>query len=97
MKLPGSYRLNPYAYSWQLVDAIEIGPDQVGVRILKVGKDPRELKVEPHLASVGRETLADVVLRDRPTAEVGAPVTVELSGGSVRIWLRAIHGEPGAE
>ena len=47
VKLPGSYRLNPYAYSWQLVDAIEIGPDQVGVRILKVGKDPRELKVEP--------------------------------------------------
>lgn len=43
VKLPGSYRLNPYAYSWEKVDAVEIGPDQVGVRILKVGKDPREL------------------------------------------------------
>jgi hypothetical protein len=47
VKLPGSYRLNPYAYSWDKVDAIEIGPDQVGVRILKVGKDPRDLAVDP--------------------------------------------------
>jgi regulator of protease activity HflC (stomatin/prohibitin superfamily) len=41
--LPGSYRLNPYAFSWQPVKATEIGADQVGVRNLKVGKDPREL------------------------------------------------------
>ncbi len=47
VKLPGSYRLNPYAYSWQLEDAIQIGEDQVGVRILKVGKDPRELPADP--------------------------------------------------
>ncbi len=47
VKLPGSYRLNPYAYSWQLVSAVEIGPDQVGVRTLKVGKDPRDLPVDP--------------------------------------------------
>ena len=40
---PGNYRLNPYAYTWQEVSAVEIGPDQVGVRILKVGKDPRTL------------------------------------------------------
>lgn len=44
---PGSYRLNPYAYSWQMVSAVEIGPDQVGVRTLKVGKDPRDLPVDP--------------------------------------------------
>jgi SPFH domain / Band 7 family len=47
VKLPGSYRLNPYAYSWQIVDAVEIAQDQVGVRILKVGKDPRDLAVDP--------------------------------------------------
>ena len=41
VKLPGSYYLNPYAYDWQTVDAVNIGPDQVGVRIAKVGKDPR--------------------------------------------------------
>lgn len=50
VKLPGSYRLNPYAYSWQMIDAVEIGPDQVGVRILKVGKDPRDLPVDPKRA-----------------------------------------------
>jgi hypothetical protein len=44
---PGSYRLNPYAYSWKIEKAVEIGPDQVGVRILKVGKDPRSLPVDP--------------------------------------------------
>lgn len=43
----GDYRLNPYAYSWQEVDAMEIGADQVGVRTLKVGKDPRTLAVDP--------------------------------------------------
>ncbi len=44
---PGNYRINPYAYSKQEVDAVEIGPDQVGVRILKVGKDPRTLPLTP--------------------------------------------------
>ena len=44
---PGDYRLNPYAYSWQQVDAVEIGPDQVGVRTLKVGTDPRTLTLDP--------------------------------------------------
>ena len=41
---PGSYRLNNYAYSWEPVPAIEVRVDQVGVRTLKVGKDPRTLK-----------------------------------------------------
>jgi hypothetical protein len=44
---PGNYRFNPYAYKWDLVDAVEIGEAQIGVRTLKVGKDPRELPVEP--------------------------------------------------
>jgi hypothetical protein len=44
---PGSYRLNPYAYKWEEFDAVQIGPDQVGVRTLKVGRDPRTLAVEP--------------------------------------------------
>jgi hypothetical protein len=42
---PGSYRLNPYAYSWEMVDQVKIGPDQVGVRTLKVGMDPLALPV----------------------------------------------------
>src|SRR5205085_12425524 len=37
---PGNYRLNPYAYSWELIDAVHIRQNEVGVRTLKVGKDP---------------------------------------------------------
>ena len=44
---PGRHRLNPYAYHWETVDAVQVGLDQVGVRILKVGKDPRDLPVDP--------------------------------------------------
>ena len=54
-------------------------------------------EVEPHLAAVARETLADSVQRGRPDDEAGPSVTVELSGGTVTIWLRAAHGGPGAE
>jgi hypothetical protein len=40
---PGSYRLNPYAYNWEPVDAVRVEYNQVGVQTLKVGKDPHEL------------------------------------------------------
>jgi hypothetical protein len=43
VRTPGSYRLNPYAYTWSTVEAVEVGPGQVGVRTLKAGKDPRGL------------------------------------------------------
>jgi hypothetical protein len=43
----GSYRINPYAYAYEVVPAVEIRVDQVGVRVLKVGKDPRSLPVDP--------------------------------------------------
>jgi isoleucyl-tRNA synthetase len=54
-------------------------------------------EVEPHLATVAHETLADAVHRARPDGEAGQPVTVELSGGSVTIWLRAVRGGSGVE
>lgn len=41
--LPGSYRLNPYAYKWEPVPAREVKVNQVGVRTLKIGKDPSQL------------------------------------------------------
>src|SRR5262249_43270465 len=44
--MPGSYRLNPYAYSWTLVPAVTVDKNQVGVRTLKVGKDPRRLPAD---------------------------------------------------
>ena len=44
---PGKYRINPYAYTWKLEDAVEVGAGEVGVRTLKVGKDPTDLKADP--------------------------------------------------
>jgi regulator of protease activity HflC (stomatin/prohibitin superfamily) len=41
--LPKTYRINPYEYEYELVNAIVIGPSQVGVRTLKFGKDPKGL------------------------------------------------------
>lgn len=41
--LPKTYRINPYEYDYELVDAVVIGPSQVGVRTLKYGKDPKAL------------------------------------------------------
>jgi len=46
--------------------------------------------VEPHLASVARETLADTVHRERPADGAGSSVTVELASAQVTIWLRAV-------
>jgi regulator of protease activity HflC (stomatin/prohibitin superfamily) len=43
-QVQGNYRINPHAYDWKLVDAVRVGPQQIGVRTLKVGKDPRGLK-----------------------------------------------------
>lgn len=43
---PGSYRINPYAFEAQVVDAVEITVDKVGVRTLKAGKDPRTIPAE---------------------------------------------------
>lgn len=41
---PRAYRLNKYAYSWEVKPAVEIEINEVGVRTLKVGKDPSQLK-----------------------------------------------------
>jgi hypothetical protein len=48
---PGSYRINPHAYSVEEVDAVEIGVHQVGVRTLKVGDDPRNMPPDESLGS----------------------------------------------
>jgi regulator of protease activity HflC (stomatin/prohibitin superfamily) len=41
--LPGRYPINHYAYKWELVNAVVIKEDEVGVRTLKAGKDPSKL------------------------------------------------------
>jgi isoleucyl-tRNA synthetase len=54
-------------------------------------------EVEPYLAGVARETLADAVTRTAPEEASGPSVTVELSGASVTITLRAVHGRADVE
>ena len=54
-------------------------------------------EVEPHLAAVARETLADKLTRAAPSGDPGPSATVQLSGGSVKITLRGLQGGPGVE
>ena len=42
--LPGKHRLNPYEYDFKLENAVSIESNQVGVKVLKYGKDPATLK-----------------------------------------------------
>jgi isoleucyl-tRNA synthetase len=64
------------------------------IEVLLEGLPP---DVEPYLASIARDTLAQSIQPGRPTGEGGRSVTVELSGGEVTIWLMAVHGGPGVE
>jgi hypothetical protein len=52
---PGKYYVNPYEYGHELVKAVEVRADQVGVRVLKWGKDPRELpeRKSPYVVPAG--------------------------------------------
>ncbi len=82
---PGSYRLNPYVYKWKAVPAVEIGFNQVGVRTLKVGKDPRQLPAEqrrsPYVVPAGyrgvqEEPVAPGTHYINPFVETITPVEV---------------------
>jgi isoleucyl-tRNA synthetase len=54
-------------------------------------------EVEPSLASVARETLAERVVRETAPSEAGVTGgSVELSGGTVAIALRALSGDQAA-
>jgi hypothetical protein len=81
----GSYRINPYAYATELVPAVEIRVDQVGVRSLKVGKDPSDLPLDPergaYVVPVGyrgiqEQTVPPGTYYINPYAEVIVPVEV---------------------
>jgi regulator of protease activity HflC (stomatin/prohibitin superfamily) len=43
---PGDHRINPFAYDVQMVPAVEVKTEQVGVRTLKVGDDPAMLPAD---------------------------------------------------
>jgi len=81
----GSYRINPYAYAAELVPAVEIAVDQVGVRTLKVGKDPSELPVDDKRGAyvvpagyrgIQEQTVPPGTYYINPYAEVIVPVEV---------------------
>jgi hypothetical protein len=81
----GSHRINPYAYSYELVPAVEIRVDQVGVRSLMVGKDPATLppdvKRSPYTVPDGYRGIQQTTVPPgtyyiNPYAEVIVPVEV---------------------
>jgi regulator of protease activity HflC (stomatin/prohibitin superfamily) len=81
----GSYRINPYAYASELVPAVEVRVDQVGVRSMKVGKDPRDLPVDPERGSyvvpagyrgIQAQTVPPGTYYINPYAEAIVPVEV---------------------
>jgi hypothetical protein len=81
----GSYRINPYAYAYELVPAIEIRVDQVGVRSLMVGKDPSDLpadeKRSPYVVPDGYRGIQQTTVPPgtyyiNPYAEIIVPVEV---------------------
>jgi hypothetical protein len=82
---PGSYRINPHAYSVEEIPAVEIGVNQVGVRTLKVGDDPRNMPPDPSLGSyvvadgyrgVQKSTVPPGTYYINPHAETITPVDV---------------------
>jgi hypothetical protein len=84
---PSAYRLNPYAYTWQQVPAVEVAKGQVGVRTLKVGKDPRTLPkdqrpskfvVPAGYRGVQAEPVKDGTYYVNPYAEIITPVDVQV-------------------
>ncbi len=81
----GSYRINPYAYAYELVPAVEVRVDQVGVRSLMVGKDPSNLPADdkrgPYVVPDGYRGIQQTTVPPgtyyiNPYAELIVPVEV---------------------
>lgn len=50
---PGKYRLNPYVYGVEIVPAVEIESQQVGVKVLRWGKEPPRERASPYVVADG--------------------------------------------
>ncbi len=70
---PGNYYLNPLAYDWTLHPQVSIHPQQVGVCVLKAGKDPANLdknqRTSPYLVPEGYRGV-----QEKPVAPADYPV-----------------------
>jgi len=85
--LPGSHRINPHAYSWKMEPAVQVRANQVGVKTLKVGLDPKELGDKDPLRSVyvvpngyrgvQQETVPSATYYLNPWVETITPVDVQ--------------------
>jgi regulator of protease activity HflC (stomatin/prohibitin superfamily) len=82
--LQGRYRINPHAYKVEMFDAVQIHAGEVGVRTLKVGKDPRDLRGDNRSAyvlpegyrGVQEKTLSNGTYYINPYVESIVPVQV---------------------
>lgn len=50
---PGKYRFNPYVYGSEIVPAVEIEPQQVGVKVLMWGREPPEERTSLYVVADG--------------------------------------------
>lgn len=50
---PGKYRLNPYVYNVEIVPAVEVESQQVGVKILLWGRDSPRDRLNPYVVADG--------------------------------------------
>lgn len=50
---PGKYRFNPYVYASEIVPAVEIESQQVGVKVLMWGKEPPEERANLYIVADG--------------------------------------------
>jgi hypothetical protein len=80
---PGKYYVNPYEYSHELIKAVEVRADQVGVRVLKWGKDPRAQvgAASPYVVPAGFRGVQDKPLEPatyyiNPYVEEIVPVSI---------------------
>ncbi len=59
---PGKYRLNPYEYDAQVVKAVEIESQEVGVKILRWGKDPALVRENPYVVAEGERGVQSAIV-----------------------------------
>ncbi|MFO0925491.1 MAG: SPFH domain-containing protein [Gemmataceae bacterium] len=100
---PGKYYINPYEYTHELVDAIKVEANQVGVKVLRYGKDPRELtsllgrahKEIDQLKRLQRQKDGAAVGEKELAAAVDKWLATNAKDPKLAVWLRdrIIHNE----
>lgn len=58
---PGKYRINPYEYDHEIVPAIEIQSQQVGVKVLRWGEQPKQ-QVSPYVVAANERGVQKAIV-----------------------------------